>query len=146
MRLPVVSHRRPTQSGLNRSVRVTVISAAAATAAATLTGAPASADPKDTRESAKAAVDRLYGEAERATELFNEAGERVERLRGEADRAQDAAARGQLHQPDAHRRDGGRPVPHRAPSTRRSRCCSPPTRTPTWSGRPPSTGPAHARR
>lgn len=95
MRLPVVSHRRPTQSGLNRSVRVTVISAAAATAAATLTGAPASADPKDTRESAKAAVDRLYGEAEQATELFNEAGERVERLRGEADRAQDAAARGQ---------------------------------------------------
>ncbi|QQZ53643.1 C40 family peptidase [Streptomyces microflavus] len=91
----MVSHRRPTQSGLNRSVRVTVISAAAATAAATLTGAPASADPKDARESAKAAVDRLYGEAEQATELFNEAGERVERLRGEADRAQDAAARGQ---------------------------------------------------
>lgn len=95
MRLPVVSHRRPTQSGLNRSVRATVVSAAAATAAATLTGAPASADPQDTRESAKAAVDRLYGEAERATELYNEAGERVERLRGRADRAQDAAARGQ---------------------------------------------------
>ncbi|MFJ4967505.1 NlpC/P60 family protein [Streptomyces sp. NPDC088755] len=91
----MVSHRRPTQSGLNRSVRATVVSAAAATAAATLTGAPASADPQDTRESAKAAVDRLYGEAERATELYNEAGERVERLRGRADRAQDAAARGQ---------------------------------------------------
>lgn len=95
MRLPVVSHRRPTQSGIPRSVRVTVVSAAAATAAATLTGAPASADPKDTRESAKAAVDRLYGEAERATERYNEAGERVARLRGEADRAQDATARGQ---------------------------------------------------
>lgn len=95
MRLPVVSHRRPTQSGLHRSVRVTVVSAAAATAAATLTGAPASADPQDTRASAKAAVDRLYGEAEQATELYNEAGERVERLRGEADRAQDATARGQ---------------------------------------------------
>ncbi|MDT0492978.1 C40 family peptidase [Streptomyces griseus] len=91
----MVSHRRPTQSGLNRSVRVTVVSAAAATAAATLTGAPASADPKDTRESAKAAVDRLYAEAEQATERYNEAGERVARLRGEADRAQDAAARGQ---------------------------------------------------
>lgn len=95
MRLPVVSHRRPTQSGLRRSVRATVVSAAAATAAATLTGAPASADPKDTRESAKAAVDRLYGEAEQATERYNEAGERVARLRAEADRAQDAAARGQ---------------------------------------------------
>lgn len=95
MRLPVVSHRRSTQSGFNRGVRVTVISAAAATAAATLAGAPASADPKDTRESAKAAVDRLYGEAEQATERFNEAGEHVDRLRGEVGRSQDATARGQ---------------------------------------------------
>ncbi|MEU7328775.1 C40 family peptidase [Streptomyces parvus] len=91
----MVSHRRCTQSGFTRGVRVTVVSAAAATAAATLTGAPASADPKETRESAKAAVDRLYEEAERATERFNEAGERVKLLRGEADRAQDATARGQ---------------------------------------------------
>ncbi|MFH9263651.1 NlpC/P60 family protein [Streptomyces sp. NPDC017546] len=91
----MVSHRRSTPSGFTRGVRVTVVSAAAATAAATLTGAPASADPKETRESAKAAVDRLYGEAERATERFNEAGERVDRLRGEAGRAQDATARGQ---------------------------------------------------
>ncbi|WP_408991722.1 NlpC/P60 family protein [Streptomyces sp. 1268] len=89
----MVSHRRCTQSGFTRGVRVTVVSAAAATAAATLTGAPASADPKETRESAK--VDRLYEEAERATERFNEAGERVKLLRGEADRAQDATARGQ---------------------------------------------------
>lgn len=95
MRLPVVSHRRSTPSGFTRGVRVTVISAAAATAAATLTGAPASADPQDTRESAKAAVDRLYGEAERATERYNEAAERVDRLRGEAERSQDATARGQ---------------------------------------------------
>ncbi|NEE24572.1 hypothetical protein G3M53_03720, partial [Streptomyces sp. SID7982] len=91
----MVSHRRCTQSGFTRGVRVTVVSAAAATAAATLTGAPASADPKETRESAKAAVDRLYEEAEQATERFNAAGERVKRLRGEADRAQDATARGQ---------------------------------------------------
>ncbi|WNF26621.1 NlpC/P60 family protein [Streptomyces sp. C11-1] len=91
----MVSHRRSTQPGRGRGVRVTVLSAAAATAAATLTGAPASADPKDTREGAKAAVDRLYGEAEQATERYNEAGERVDRLRGEADRAQDATARGQ---------------------------------------------------
>lgn len=95
MRLPVVSHRRCTQSGFTRGVRTTVISAAAATAAATLTAAPADADPKETRQSAKAAVDRLHEEAERATERFNAAGERVERLRDEADRALDATARGQ---------------------------------------------------
>lgn len=95
MRLPVVSHRRPTQSGLNRSVRATVLTAAAATAAATLTGAPASADPQQGAEASRAEVDRLYREAEQATEQFNEAGERVEELRGEVDRAQDRAARGQ---------------------------------------------------
>ena len=95
MRLPVVSHRRSTQSGLNRTVRVTVLSAAAATAAATLGAAPASADPQDTREATRARVDRLYGEAEKATELFNEAGEKVDLLRGEVGRAQDTAARGQ---------------------------------------------------
>ncbi|RPK66057.1 putative endopeptidase precursor [Streptomyces sp. ADI96-02] len=91
----MVSHRRPTQSGLNRSVRATVLSAAAATAAATLTGAPANADPQDARESAVAAVDRLLGEAERATERYNEAGERAESLRQDAERAQDRAAREQ---------------------------------------------------
>ncbi|WP_228994065.1 NlpC/P60 family protein [Streptomyces sp. DH8] len=91
----MVSHRRCTQSGFTRGVRTTVISAAAATAAATLTAAPANADPKETRKSAEAAVDRLYEEAERATERFNAAGERVERLRGEADRALDATVRGQ---------------------------------------------------
>ncbi|WP_457517249.1 NlpC/P60 family protein [Streptomyces sp. TE33382] len=94
----MVSHRRSTQSGLGRSVRATVLTAAAAaaaTAAATLTGAPASADPQDSPEAARAEVERLYREAERATEEFNEAGELVDRLRGEVDRAQDRAARGQ---------------------------------------------------
>ncbi|MFD3657279.1 NlpC/P60 family protein [Streptomyces sp. NPDC058620] len=91
----MVSHRRSTQSGLDRTVRVTVLSAAAATAAATLGAAPVSADPQDTHEAAKARVDRLYGEAEKATERYNEAGEKVDRLRGEVTRAQDAAARGQ---------------------------------------------------
>lgn len=91
----MVSHRRSTQSGLNRTVRVTVLSAAAATAAATLGGAPASADPQDTHEATRARVDRLYGEAEKATERYNAAGEKVERLRGVVTRAQDAAASGQ---------------------------------------------------
>lgn len=95
MRLPVVSHRRPTRPGPARGIGATVLSAAAATAAATLGAAPAGAEPQDTRESTKARVDQLYGEAERATEHFNKARENVGLLRGEVDRAQDAAARAQ---------------------------------------------------
>ncbi|MFJ8857303.1 NlpC/P60 family protein [Streptomyces sp. NPDC102451] len=91
----MVSHRRPTRPGLNRGVRATVLSAAAATAAATLGAAPASAAPEDTPESAKAAVDRLYVEAERATEQYNAARESLGRLRGRVARVQDAAARTQ---------------------------------------------------
>ncbi|MFF3780422.1 NlpC/P60 family protein [Streptomyces sp. NPDC001933] len=91
----MVSHRRSTQSGLNLSVRATVLSAAAATAATTLGAATANADPQDSPRTAKARIDRLYTEAERATERYNEAGENAGRLRGEVDRAQDRAARGQ---------------------------------------------------
>jgi peptidoglycan DL-endopeptidase CwlO len=91
----VAPHRRLSQSGLTQSVRVTVLSAAAATAAAALGAAPASADPHDAAESARAKVDRLYEEAEQATEHFNKAGERVERLREQVAQAQDSVARGQ---------------------------------------------------
>ncbi|MFJ1844135.1 MULTISPECIES: NlpC/P60 family protein [unclassified Streptomyces] len=93
----MVSHRRSTQPGLNRGARITVLSAAAATAAATLGAATANADPQDTSRSAKARVDRLYSEAERATEQYNEAEENADRLRGEVNRARDRAARGQEH-------------------------------------------------
>ncbi|WP_406310262.1 NlpC/P60 family protein [Streptomyces sp. NBC_00623] len=89
----MVSHRRSTQPGVNRSVRITVLSAA--TAAAALGAATANAEPQDTPRAAKAEVDRLYGEAERATEQFNKAGEDAERLRGEVIRAQERAARDQ---------------------------------------------------
>lgn len=91
----MVSHRRSTQPGVSRSARVTVLSAAAATAAATLGAATAHAEPQDTPQSAGARVDRLYAEAEHATEEYNKAGEDVGRLRGEVSRAQDRAARGQ---------------------------------------------------
>lgn len=89
----MVSHRRPHQSGLNRGVRATVLTAAAASAAAGLTGAPASAEPVHGREATRARIDQLYGEAERATEKYNRAGEETDRLRDEVDRAQEAAAR-----------------------------------------------------
>ncbi|WP_406449278.1 NlpC/P60 family protein [Streptomyces sp. NBC_00876] len=91
----MVSHRRSTQPGVSRSVRVTVLSAAAATAAAALGAATANAEPHDTPQAAGARVDRLFAEAERATEQYNEAGENAGRLRGEVSRAQDRAARGQ---------------------------------------------------
>ncbi|TQK43977.1 cell wall-associated NlpC family hydrolase [Streptomyces sp. SLBN-118] len=91
----MASHRRPSQPGLTHTGRVSVLSAAAATAAAALGAAPASADPQDTTETTRTRVDRLYEEAEQATEEFNKAGERVERLRKQVTRAQDRVARGQ---------------------------------------------------
>jgi cell wall-associated NlpC family hydrolase len=91
----MASHRRPSQSGLTQSARVTVLSAAAATAAVALGAAPAAADPRDATETTQAEVDRLYEEAEQATEYFNKAGERVERLREQVAQAQDSVARGQ---------------------------------------------------
>ncbi|GAA1507978.1 C40 family peptidase [Streptomyces albidochromogenes] len=105
----MATHRRPSQSGLTQSARVTVLSAAAATAAAALVSAPASADPHDTSSAAspasasspdtatatRARVDRLFEQAERATERFNKADELADRLREQVDHAQDLAARGQ---------------------------------------------------
>jgi cell wall-associated NlpC family hydrolase len=93
----VVSHRRPSQPGLTRSARGTVLSAAAATAAAALGAgaAPAGAEPGAGAEATRARVDRLYEEAERATERFNAAGERVEELHEQVEHAQDRVARSQ---------------------------------------------------
>ncbi|GLF94134.1 C40 family peptidase [Streptomyces yaizuensis] len=89
----MASHRRPTHPGSTH--RAAVLSAAAATAAAALGPAPAGADPGDSPREARAAVDRLFTEAERATERFNAAGERVARLRTSVARARDGVARGQ---------------------------------------------------
>ncbi|MGW1977542.1 NlpC/P60 family protein [Streptomyces sp. NPDC001889] len=97
----MVSHRRPSQPGLTHSARTTVLTAAAAaTAAAALGAVPASADPHDTprtpsSQSAQTRVDRLFAEAERSTEKFNEAGERAGELRRVVARTQDGVARGQ---------------------------------------------------
>ncbi|WP_335931729.1 C40 family peptidase [Streptomyces sp. PTD5-9] len=91
----MVSHRRSTQSGLNRGARATVLSAAAATAAAAFGAVPAHADPQDTSRSVRARIDQLYAEAEQATQRYDEAGENAGRLRREANRALDRAARSQ---------------------------------------------------
>ncbi|GGZ20278.1 hypothetical protein GCM10010387_11540 [Streptomyces inusitatus] len=93
----MASHRRPSQSGLTHSAKVTVLSAAAvATAAAAFGGVPASADPHGgSPQTAQARVDRLFEEAESATERYNAAGERSVKLRRALSRTQDGVARGQ---------------------------------------------------
>ncbi|GGR16634.1 C40 family peptidase [Streptomyces roseolus] len=84
----MASHRRP--------ARVTVLTAAAAaTAAASLGAVPASADPGAGTEATRARVDRLYEEAERATESYNRADEKADALRRKVGLAQDSLARGQ---------------------------------------------------
>ncbi|MET9499389.1 NlpC/P60 family protein [Streptomyces sp. NPDC006552] len=93
------SHRRTAHSGLSdldRNTRATVLTvAAAASAAAALGAAPAGAAPQDRPADTKAAVDRLYEQAESATEAFNKADERADRLRADLAASQDQVARGQ---------------------------------------------------
>ncbi|MFD3542586.1 NlpC/P60 family protein [Streptomyces sp. NPDC058662] len=98
----MASHRRSGLSGPDRNTKVTVLTAAVATAAVAMAGAPASAAPglpyepgAGAASGARAQVDRLFEEAEQATERFNEAGEKADRLRAEISRAQDVVARGQ---------------------------------------------------
>jgi cell wall-associated NlpC family hydrolase len=92
----VASHRRPSQSGLTQSTRVTVLSAAAAaTAAAALGATPAGADPVGAPTATRATVDRLFAQAEKATEQYNKANERAGALREEVGQARDRTARGQ---------------------------------------------------
>ncbi|GAA4081678.1 MULTISPECIES: NlpC/P60 family protein [Streptomyces] len=91
----MASHRRPSQSGLTQSARVTVLSAAAATAAAALAAPVASAAPHEPGPSGKAKVDRLFEEAEKATEQYDKADEHAKELRDEVRHAQDGIARGQ---------------------------------------------------
>ncbi|MEU2153741.1 NlpC/P60 family protein [Streptomyces sp. NPDC019396] len=96
----MASHRRTTPSsgvsGIPRGARGTLLSAAAATAAAALGAAPAAAEPHGTTTApSREQVDRLYEQAERATEAYNAAGERVDRLRTDVAAMRDSAARGQ---------------------------------------------------
>ncbi|MEU6082033.1 NlpC/P60 family protein [Streptomyces sp. NPDC047108] len=91
----MASHRRPSRSGSDRVTRVSVLSAAAATAAAALSAGSADADPRDTPTDVTSRVDRLYEEAERATERFNAADEHRDRLSDQTERLRDRVARGQ---------------------------------------------------
>jgi peptidoglycan DL-endopeptidase CwlO len=89
----VVSHRRlkpPSRT------RVSVLTAAAATALAIAGQAGAAhADPRPSKDQVKARVDKLYEEAEEATESYDGAKEKQKELRAQAAHLQDQVARQQ---------------------------------------------------
>ncbi|MFJ4831035.1 NlpC/P60 family protein [Streptomyces sp. NPDC088747] len=89
----MASHRRPKQPS---RTRVTVLTTAAA-AAVVLSANAANAAPseKPTVDDVKSKVDKLYEQAEQATEKYNGAKEKQEKLQKEIDTLQDNVARGQ---------------------------------------------------
>ncbi|MGW0283468.1 NlpC/P60 family protein [Streptomyces sp. NPDC003236] len=89
----MASHRRPKQPS---RTRVTVLTTAAA-AAVVLSANAANAAPseKPAKDEVKAKVDKLYEEAEQATEKYNGAKEKQQKLQKEISTIQDNVARGQ---------------------------------------------------
>ncbi|WP_415950800.1 NlpC/P60 family protein [Streptomyces sp. KLOTTS4A1] len=86
----MASHRRPKQPG---RTRVTVLTATAAATVA-LSSQAAQADEPSKKE-VKAKVDKLYEEAEKATEKYNGAKEQQGKLEDDIKELQDRVARGQ---------------------------------------------------
>jgi len=86
----VGSHRRLAPSGFDRGAAAALCVMSAAAAA--LGAAPADAAPHG---GTKAEVDRLYQQAEKATEAYDKAGERAHTLRRQINDAQDRIARQQ---------------------------------------------------
>ncbi|MER6709688.1 MULTISPECIES: NlpC/P60 family protein [unclassified Streptomyces] len=84
------SQHRLAPSGFDRGARVAV--GFLSVAAAALGAVPAGAAPYD---DTRAKVDRLYAQAEKATEAYNEADERADELRAEVGTARDRIARQQ---------------------------------------------------
>ncbi|ARF54937.1 C40 family peptidase [Streptomyces gilvosporeus] len=87
----MASHRRPKQPS---RTRVTVLTATAAAAVA-LSSQAAQATPKQDKKDVKAQVDKLYAQAEQATEKYDGAKEDQNKLQKEVDSLQDKVARGQ---------------------------------------------------
>ncbi|WP_369246036.1 NlpC/P60 family protein [Streptomyces sp. R41] len=87
------SHRRLAPSGFDRGAGAAGFAVCVMSAAAAALGAlPAAAAPQ---EDTRAEVDRLYAQAEKATEAYNKADERADSLRKEVGTAQDEIARQQ---------------------------------------------------
>ncbi|MFE6053851.1 NlpC/P60 family protein [Kitasatospora sp. NPDC056446] len=88
----MASHRRPKQPS---RARVSVLTAAAATAVALSAQVAAHAAPQPNKTDVKAQIDQLQEEQEQAAEKYNGAKERADQLRKQADQLQDQVARGQ---------------------------------------------------
>ncbi|KJK59592.1 C40 family peptidase [Saccharothrix sp. ST-888] len=88
----MASHRRPKPAS---RTRVTILTAAAATAVALSAQTGAHADPKPTKDEVATQVDQLNGQAEVATEKFNAATEKQQTLQKQVSDLQDQVARQQ---------------------------------------------------
>jgi len=89
----VASHRRPKPPS---RTRVTLLTTAAAAAVAfSANSASAAPSEKPTKDEVKSKVDKLYEEAEQATEAMNGAEEKAGKLQKEISTIQDNVARGQ---------------------------------------------------
>ncbi|MEV8587864.1 NlpC/P60 family protein [Streptomyces sp. NPDC051180] len=90
----MAAHRKSRQSPLGgQAVRTAATLALASAATATLFEGSGQAAPRPTTAEVKAKVDRLYEEAEVATERYNGAKEKSEEARAAFDRLRDEAAR-----------------------------------------------------
>ncbi|MGV9884395.1 NlpC/P60 family protein [Streptomyces sp. NPDC003006] len=88
----MASHRRPKQPS---RTRVTVLTATAAAAVALTSQGAAQAAPKPGKDEVKSKVDKLYEDAERATDKYNGAKEKQKKLEKQIDALQDKVAKGQ---------------------------------------------------
>ncbi|MER7520086.1 NlpC/P60 family protein [Streptomyces sp. NPDC126499] len=90
----MAAHRKPKQSPLGgQAARTAATLALASAATATVFQGSGHAAPRPTPAQVKAQVDRLYEEAEVATEKYNGAKEQADRARAAFDRLRDEAAR-----------------------------------------------------
>ncbi|MCT4355720.1 NlpC/P60 family protein [Streptomyces sp. Je 1-79] len=90
----MASHRKPRNSPLGgQAVRTAATFALASAATATVFEGSGHAEPRLTPAQVKAKVDRLYQEAEVATEKYNGAKEKADAARDALDRLRDEAAR-----------------------------------------------------
>src|SRR5690349_6636624 len=89
--ISVTSHRRPKQPS---RTRVSVLTTAAAAVALSANAAHAAPGEKLGKDEVKAKVDRLYEQAEQATEKYNGANDKQHKLQKEISTIQDSVARG----------------------------------------------------
>ncbi|MDQ0786499.1 NlpC/P60 family protein [Streptomyces sp. B3I8] len=89
----MASHRRPKQPSRTRVTALTTVAAAAVALSAQAANAAPSEKPS--KSEVKAKVDKLYEQAEQATEKYNGAKEKQEKLQKQISTLQDKVARGQ---------------------------------------------------